>query len=172
MERTTVSGSWFKTQDVDFTAVTVGYGVNAAHETTRHAVFGEVTRRVGPNAFFGRVEVRHSETALLVTPECPALDDCVDLDPLRRDAVGAFSLGGVRDLFTSRGFEAGLGAAVTFYAVPDVLAATHGGRPVSFQLFFRLRPPAGNMGRMWNMRMSQPMQGHASMSHASALSIR
>jgi hypothetical protein len=24
-------------------------------------------------------------------------------------------------------------------------------------VFFRLRPPAGAMGRMWNMRMSQPM---------------
>ena len=24
----------------------------------------------------------------------------------------------------------------------------------------RLRPPAGSMGRMWNMRMSQPMAGH------------
>jgi hypothetical protein len=32
--------------------------------------------------------------------------------------------------------------------------------PVSFHVFFRLRPPAGAMGRMWNMRMSQPMAGH------------
>jgi hypothetical protein len=23
-----------------------------------------------------------------------------------------------------------------------------------------LRPPVGSMGRMWNMRMSQPMAGH------------
>jgi hypothetical protein len=30
-------------------------------------------------------------------------------------------------------------------------------------VFFRLRPPAGSMGRMWNMRMSQPMAGHTEM---------
>lgn len=181
VQRTTVSGSWFKKNDVDFTAVTVGYGVNAARETARHAVFGEVTGRVGSNSFFGRVEARQSETAVLVTdriptettggvtipPTCPSPVHCVDLDPLRRDAVGAFTLGGVRDVFTSHGFEGGLGAAVTFYAVPDVLTATHGRHPVSFQVFFRLRPPAGKMGRMWNMRMSQPMQGHESMSHES-----
>jgi YHS domain-containing protein len=179
VQRTTVSGSWFKKNGADFTAVAVGYGVNAAHETTRHAVFGEATRRAGSNSFFGRVEVRQSETALLVTdrnpaaggvtipPTCPSLVHCVDLDPLRRDAVGAFTLGGVRDVFTSNGFEGGLGAAVTFYAVPDALTATHGRHPVSFQLFFRLRPPASKTGRMWNMRMSQPMQGHASMSHDS-----
>ncbi len=182
VQRTTVSGSWFKKDDVDFTAVTVGYGVNAAHETMRHAVFGEVTRRVGSSSFFGRVEVRQSETAVLVTgrspratttagvtipPTCPSLVHCVEIDPLRRDAVGAITLGGVRDVFTTRGFEGGLGAAVTLYAVPDVLTATHGTHPVSFQVFFRLRPPADKMGRMWNMRMSQPTQGHESMSRVS-----
>ena len=31
---------------------------------------------------------------------------------------------------------------------------------MSFHVFFRLRPPAGAMGRMWNMRMAQPMAGH------------
>ena len=177
VQRTTVSGSWFKKNDVDFTAMTVGYGVNAAHETTRHAVFGEVTRRMGSNSFFGRAEVRHSETALLVTgrsptagsvtipPTCPSLVHCVDVDPLRRDAVGAFTLGGIRDVLKSHGFEGGLGAAVTLYAVPDALTVTHGKHPVSFQVFFRLRPAAGSMGRMWNMRMSQPMQGHEPMNH-------
>ena len=174
VQRTTLSGSWFKKNDVDFTAVTVGYGVNAAHETARHAVFGEVTRRAGSNSFFGRVEARQSETALLVTdriatetaagvtlpPTCPSLVHCVDVDPLRRDAVAALTLGGVREVFTSHGFECGLGAAVTFYAAPEALTATHGRRPVSFQLFFRLRTPAGKMGRMWNMRMSQPMLDH------------
>ncbi len=104
VQRTTVSGSWFKRNDVDFTALTIGYGVNAAHETTRHAVFGEVTRHVGSNSFFGRVEARQSDTAVLVIPPtCPSLVHCVDLDPLRRDAVGAFTLGGVRDVFTSHG---------------------------------------------------------------------
>jgi hypothetical protein len=33
-----------------------------------------------------------------------------------------------------------------------------GDRRGGFQVFFRLRPPAGPMGRMWNTRMSQPMK--------------
>ena len=62
---------------------------------------------------------------------------------------------------------------MTFYGVPDVLqtgrgfcgttscalGAGYGSSPVSFHIFLRLRPPAPT-GRMWNMRMSQPMLGH------------
>ena len=66
----------------------------------------------------------------------------------------------MRDVLRWRGFEGGLGAAVTFYAVPDSLKPTHGEHPVSFQVFFRLRPPAGPMGRMRNMLMTRPMAGH------------
>lgn len=63
--------------------------------------------------------------------------------------------------FEAAASRVGLGERSRFYAVPDLLTATHGAHPVSFQLFFRLRPPAsGGMGRMWNMRMSQPMGGH------------
>ena len=72
----------------------------------------------------------------------------------------AFTVGGVRDILSVRGFEGGLGADVTFYDVPDTLQPIYHPHPVSFHVFFRLRPPAGSMGRMWNMRMSQPMAGH------------
>jgi hypothetical protein len=67
-------------------------------------------------------------------------------------------VGAVRDLVNWRGFEGALGAAATVYAVPEVLRSAYGNHPVSFQLFFRLRPPAP-MGRMLNMRMSQPRMG-------------
>lgn len=69
--------------------------------------------------------------------------------------VAAVTVGAARRLLTWRGFEGALGGEVTFYGVPDVLKPTHGERPVSFQLFFRVRLPSGSMGRMWNMRMSQ-----------------
>ena len=120
-------------------------------------MFGEATRHVGLNSLFARVESVQVETNLL-------LNDVVPLTPegvARKDRVGAFTVGGVRDVVRSRGFEGGLGGSVAFYSVPDSLKATHGDHPVSFQIFFRLRPPAGSMGRMWNMRMSQPMSGHA-----------
>ena len=162
VQRTTVSASWLNLNDPDFSAVTIGYGVNATDHGTRHAVFAEGTRHVGRGSTFFRTEVLQVETHALLG----------DADPLghdeeRKDVVGAVTLGGVRNILGWRGFEGGLGAAVTFYAVPEVLQPSHGRHPVSFQLFFRLRPPAGNAGRMWNRRMAQPMVGHT-MDHSDA----
>lgn len=153
IQRTTTSASWLKRDGDDYTAVGAGYGVNDTDHGRRHAVFGEITKHAGLNSLFARTEVLQVETAAL------RRDNLVGEH--RRDTVGAFTLGAVRDVLRGRGFEGGLGGAVTFYAVPDLLTATHGAHPVSFQLYFRLRPPAsGGMGRMWNMRMSQPMGGH------------
>ena len=70
----------------------------------------------------------------------------------------AGTIGGVVDLPQLWRFEIGVGADVTSYMVPNALNATHGDRPVSFRLFLRVRPPASSMGRMWNMRMTGPMQ--------------
>lgn len=170
--RTTASGAWFKKSGGDFTAVTVGYGQNAKAHDTQHSVLAEGTRHAGMNSFFGRLEAHQVETttlalgltadqlasAVTLPPLCPSLVRCVggeNVDHL--DRVFAFTLGGVRDLFHRRGFEGGIGAGVTFYGVPDTLKASNGDHPVSFQVFFRLRPPAP-MGRMRNMRMSQPMK--------------
>jgi hypothetical protein len=169
IQRTTTSLSWLSRNGVDFTATTLAYGVNATNHGNRHAVLAEATRHAGRNAIFGRAEVLHVETALLLTgggaetdalklpPPCPSVVPCIDSH--RRDTVGAFTLGAVRDVLKWRGFEGAAGGGVTFYAVPAVLEPTHGAHPVSFQLFFRLRSPAGTIGRMWNMRMSQPMLG-------------
>ena len=109
------------------------------------------------NSIFARVELVDVETGVLLFDAIPAGDQAHD-----KHTMGAFTLGGVHDIFRSRGFEGGLGAGLTFYAVPQTLQSTHGDHPVSFQIFLRLRPPAGPMGRMWNMRMSQPLK---SMSH-------
>jgi hypothetical protein len=57
-----------------------------------------------------------------------------------------------------RRFEAGIGAEVMSYLVPDALRATHGNHPLSFRVFLRIRPPAGAMGRMWNTRMGAAMR--------------
>jgi hypothetical protein len=176
VQRTTTSGSWLLRDGDDYTAVTVAYGVNASDHGRRHALLGEATRHFGLNSLYARVEVLQVETAVFqpccasvpvgsvigvipCAPPCAGAD--VGADPNRRDVVGAFTFGGVRDVLRRGGFEGGFGGAVTLYAVPDVLKPTHGDRPVSFQLFFRLRPPATEgMGRMWNMRMSEPMAGH------------
>ena len=103
---------------------------------------------------YGRAEVVQVESELLRTGLLPA-----DHAAGNNATVGALTAGAVRDLARWHGAEGGLGAQVTFYATPESLRATHGDHPVSFQIFFRLRPPVGAMGRMWNMRMSQPMAG-------------
>ena len=72
--------------------------------------------------------------------------------------VTAISLAGTRRFLTVRGFEAALGGQVVFHVTPDALQETHGSAPVSWQAFLRLRLPAGSMGRMWNMRMTQTHQ--------------
>ena len=60
--------------------------------------------------------------------------------------IGAYTLGGVRDLVHSDKLQLGLGAAVTFYTKPASLDATYGDNPVSFQVFLRVRPGTMKMG--------------------------
>jgi hypothetical protein len=151
IQRTTASASWLGQSGARLTAVSFGYGVNDTDHGVRHAFFAEGTRRVGAFAAFGRVEVLQLESAAL-------LGGSVETSGSNRP-LGAFTAGAVYDVFKHRGFEGAFGADVTFYAVPEVLRATHGTHPVSFQIFFRLRSPAPG-GRMWDMRMSQPMTGH------------
>jgi hypothetical protein len=156
VERTTASGSWIVRNGGDFTAVSAGYGINVASGTHRFALFGEATRHTGDTSIFGRVEAVQVETGLL-------LNDTIDelqAGGGARNTVGAFTAGVLQDVVHWRGVECGVGAAVTAYAVPGPLKSSYGSIPVSFQLYLRIRPPAGKMGRMWNMRMSQPMAGH------------
>jgi len=136
----------------DFNAFTIGYGVNNTDRGAGHAAFAEGTRHFGVTSMFARAELVQVETELLLhgQPDSAAT--------VTRNTVGAFTVGGVRDLWAPRGFEAGIGRDVTFYAVPDNLKATYGWRPMSFQVFVRVRPPSGPMGRIWNMRMSAPMR--------------
>ena len=105
----------------------------------------------GPNSLFGRLEFQQVETDVLLTGEVPHDDHAVEAPA----TVSALTVGAIRRLFTRSGFEGGLGAQITAYQVPEPLKVTHGNRPVSFQVFFRLRLPTGGSGRMWNMRMSQ-----------------
>ena len=154
--RTTASASWMKlnTKDSDFSAVTAAYGVNSTSHGRRNALLVEGTRRRSGLSLYGRAEVLQVESEVLRRRLLP------DHDAPNNATLGAVTAGAVRDFLTWRGTEGGLGAQVTFYATPDALRATHGDHPVSFQLFFRLRPPASAMGRMWNMRMSHPMARH------------
>ena len=135
IERTTASVSWTRATASGVAAVTVGYGQNNTDHGVRRALFAEAARHRGWNTIYGRFESVEVE---LTSPENP---------------VAAFTIGGVRDIVRRAGVEGGIGADLTFYGVPDALADTYSRHPLSFHLFFRLRPPTGAMGRMWNMRL-------------------
>lgn len=153
--RSTASASWTRENGQAISSVTAAFGRNDTDHGSRRAMFVEGSRHAGWNTFYGRFEAVQVETAFLQTD---AVLDGPAANP--KDPVFAFTAGGVRDLFAWRGFEGGLGADVTFYGVPAALQPMYSTHPVSLHVFFRLRPPAGSMGRMWNMRMSQPMAGH------------
>ena len=155
VERTTASASWIRKNASDFSSVTIGYGRNDTDHGARNAVFVEGARRVGPNTFYGRFEGLQVETALLLT-DVPVEGPAADV----KDPVFAFTAGAVREMLDISGFRGGIGADVTFYGVPNSLEPAYGSHPVSFHVFFRLQLPTGPMGKMWNMRMSQPMAGH------------
>jgi hypothetical protein len=153
--RSTASASWTRKNGAAISAVTTAYGHNDTDHGGQHAFLVEGSRHVDMNTFYGRVEVLQVETTLLQTDrvvEGPAGNV--------KDLVFAVTVGGVRDILAWRGFEGGIGADVSFYGVPSALQPMYSSHPVSFHVFFRVRPPAGAMGRIWNMRMSQPMAGH------------
>jgi hypothetical protein len=54
--------------------------------------------------------------------------------------IGAYTFGGTRDLVQNRAWQLGLGGDVTIYSKPAVLDTAYGNFPVSFEIFFRVRP--------------------------------
>jgi len=54
--------------------------------------------------------------------------------------IGAYTFGGVRDLWTHNKLSLAIGSDVTFYSKPARLDAIYGDHPTSWRLFLRLRP--------------------------------
>jgi hypothetical protein len=138
IERTTASAAWTRIEGSRVDAVTAGYGRNDTDHGARNARFVEGTHHSGTGTVYERFEALQTE---FTAPQ----------------VVLALTLGGVRDVLHSRGFEGGLGADVTVNRTPDAMVAAYGTYPVSFRVFIRLRPPTTD--RMWNARMAQPMAG-------------
>jgi hypothetical protein len=150
--RSTASAQWTRQAGAKLSSVTIGYGRNDSDHGARSAFFVEGAHRAGPNVVYSRFEALQVETALLLTGVLTAGDPAGVRDPL-----AALTLGGTRDVLKVGGIEGAFGADVTFYGVSAALRSAYTSHPVSFHVFFRLRPPAGAMGRMLNMRMSRPM---------------
>jgi len=54
--------------------------------------------------------------------------------------IGAFTIGGVRDVVAEPKLRVGVGADVTFYHLPDQIREIYAAVPRSFHIFVRLRP--------------------------------
>jgi hypothetical protein len=148
--RSTASASWTRQAGSAITSMTAAFGRNNTDHGNRNAAFVEAAHHAsGRYTIYGRAEAVRAESNVLVG----TVADATTIGP----TVFAATAGGVRELGSWHGFEGGIGADVTFYGVPELLQPAYSAHPVSFHVFFRLRPPAGSMGRMWNMRMSQPM---------------
>jgi hypothetical protein len=146
--RTTGSAGWFRLRNEDYAAAFVAVGNNRTHHGDRHALMVEASRGSGRLALYARLETLQVEADQLIGESI----ESSDVDP-----VTTFTVGSVFDVVNWHGAKGGFGADVTFHGVPAVLEPAYGSRPVSFRVFFRLVPPVGPSGRMWNMRMSQPM---------------
>ena len=146
--RTTASASYLAGTDANRLALSVGAGMNATDEVTRHALFGEVSRWWGRTLGSLRAEVVEVESELLIHGELPGAGAH---GAAEKATLGALTLGAVRDVASWKGLTASFGANATLYGVPVALRATHGVHPASAQLFIQLRPRAG---------------GHAHVEHA------
>jgi hypothetical protein len=152
--RSTASASWTRQKETTIASVTAAFGRNATDHGSRNAFLVEGARQTDTTTIYARLEALQVETALLQTERVVEGPAASVTNP-----VAAFTLGGVRNVLRWNGFEGGIGADLSVYGVPDALRPMYSAHPVSFHVFFRLRPPAGAMGRMWNMRMAQPMGG-------------
>jgi hypothetical protein len=74
----------------------------------------------------------------LLRPSDQAFLGITDHHPAFR--IGAYTFGGVRDVWTSDTVQFGIGSDLTFYSKPTILDALYGNNPVSWKLFFRIRP--------------------------------
>jgi len=54
--------------------------------------------------------------------------------------IGAYTFGGVRDIWTTDKVQCGIGSDLTFYSKPSLLDTIYGNHPISWKLFFRIRP--------------------------------
>ena len=152
IDRTTASGSWTRTTSDGVTSIGGGLGRNDSDHGARNGLFLEAARQSRRGGLYTRFEALQVETSLLLTGLATDGDAFSIKDPVR-----TATLGGTGRIFGARRIEGSLGLDLTFYSVPASLKTAYGHHPVSFHLFFRLRPVAGSMGRMWNMQMSRPM---------------
>ncbi len=62
--------------------------------------------------------------------------------------IGAYTVGGARDLWNTDKVSFAIGSDLTFYSKPPILDQIYGSNPVTWKLFFRIRPGKMDMHDM------------------------
>jgi hypothetical protein len=60
--------------------------------------------------------------------------------------IGAYTFGGVRDVWNTDKISLGIGGDFTFYSKPAILDPIYGKHPGSYRIFVRIRPNKMKMG--------------------------
>jgi hypothetical protein len=159
IRRTALSTHYVKLRNDGLSAVTIAYGRRNHPGRDYNAILGEATHIAGNNGAYFRWETLQVESDVLrfgahLTGSARK-DSHVPEGVEGVDIVSAATVGLTRRLFRWSGWDGAIGGDVTLYGIADVLQPTHGEHPVSFHLFFRIRPPA--MMRMWDMTMTRGM---------------
>jgi hypothetical protein len=94
------------------------------------------------NYVYTRLELVDKDELLRPSDRQRLLGSAED-DPSFR--IGAYTFGGVRDVWTTEKVQLGIGSDLTFYSKPSLLDTVYGNRPISWKLFFRLRPGRTDM---------------------------
>ncbi|PYS45123.1 MAG: hypothetical protein DMF71_01070 [Acidobacteria bacterium] len=73
--------------------------------------------------------------------------------------IGAYTFGGVRDVWNTNKVTVGIGSDLTFYSKPSLLDRIYGNNPVGWKLFLRIRPGKMDMSKQgMHGNMSAPAQ--------------
>ncbi|HEY3103991.1 MAG TPA: hypothetical protein VGJ69_10375 [Pyrinomonadaceae bacterium] len=88
------------------------------------------------NYFYTRLELVDKDD--LLRPSDRALLGITQPHPSFR--IGAYTFGGARDIWNTDKISLAVGGDVTFYSKPSILDQLYGSNPVSWKLFFRIRP--------------------------------
>ena len=99
------------------------------------------------NYLYTRLEVVDKDE--LLRPSDRALLRITDDHPSFR--IGAYTFGAARDIWNTDKVSFAIGSDLTFYSKPSVLDRIYGTAPVSWKLFFRVRPGKMDMSTHGNM---------------------
>src|SRR5262249_7430284 len=133
------------------------HNFNAGPVSNLNGYTGESTVNfLDKNFLYTRLELV-DKNELLRPEDLPILGITNINQPFR---IGAYTFGGSRDIVDTSKLSLAVGSDVTFYSMPSLLNRLYGDNPVSFHVFFRIRPRKMEMHDHSNMPMGKDHDHH------------